>query len=153
MRFIPIRRFVCGLALCVALTQCGLPPKPTTMEAAENAEFNARFGIPGSMPLEPQRPKGVLEVAVDKVFGDPTEKPRLIKAPPPVPAPRIEPVPRAPRGGGYAWQPSAWEWNGYEFVWVVGFWTLPPANMHWASGHWMLNDEQTWIWITGGWVG
>jgi hypothetical protein len=150
-----ISRFKLGFlafALCLALANCGLPPQESPQKAAEDAEFNAKFGIPGSVPLQPIRPRGVLEIVVDKVFGDPSEKPQLIKAPPKIPEPKLEPIPRAPRGGAYVWQPSAWEWNGYAFVWVLGRWVQPPPELHWESGHWTLNDVQVWIWITGGWV-
>ena len=65
---------------------------------------------------------------------------------------KVEPVPRAPRGGVYAWQPSAWEWNGSAFVWTLGAWVQPPAGARWTNGRWTTNDIGDYVWITGGWV-
>ena len=138
--------------LLLSLAQCGLPQPEPADQVALDKEFNAKFGIPGSVPLKPIRPRGVLEIAADKIFGDPADRPVVQKPPPPVPPLRIEPVARKPRGLVAEWQPSAWEWNGYEFVWKLGAWVQPPPGYHWESGQWTKNELGDWIWITGGWV-
>lgn len=148
----PSKRLLLSFALCLPLLACGLPKPRPADEVLLDREFTARFGLPGQVPIEPIKPRGVLEIGAAKIFGDPTEAPRVEKPPPEVPPARIEPIPPKPRRGQFAWQPSAWEWNGYAFVWKLGAWVQPPPGSTWENGRWTKNEIGDWIWITGGWV-
>jgi len=136
----------------LALTACGLPKPLPPEQLALDREFTAKFGVPGSVPLEPLEKRGVLGVALTRIFGDPQTRPKPVRLPPAMPELRVEPVPRAPRGIVTTWQPSEWDWNGRIFVWVVGRWTQPPAGWHWEGGHWTQNEVGDYAWLTGGWV-
>ena len=140
------------LLLCATLAACGLPKPRPADEVLLDKQFNATFGIPGTQPLAQVKPRGVLEIAASRVFGDPAKAPLRVKAPPEVPPIRVEPITRRPRRGEYSWQPSAWEWNGYAFVWQVGAWVQPPRGAQWTNGHWTTNEIGDFIWVTGGWV-
>lgn len=140
------------LLLALLLSACGLPKPRPADEVLLDREFNAKFGVPGMVPIEPIKPRTALEVGAARLFGDPAEAPPVVKAPPEVPPIRVEPVPRKPRYGQYAWQPSAWEWNGHAFVWKLGAWVQPPPGAQWENGRWTTNEIGDYIWITGGWV-
>jgi hypothetical protein len=146
------RRIPLCVLICLALAACGLPKPRPAADVELDREFTAKFGIPGSVPLQPIKPRGVLEIGASRIFGDPVDPTTIIKPPPPVPPIRVEPIPRAPRVGQYSWQPSAWEWNGYAFVWKLGAWVQPPPGAQWTNGQWTKNDLGEWIWLTGGWV-
>ncbi|MBU6409629.1 MAG: YXWGXW repeat-containing protein [Verrucomicrobia bacterium] len=54
-------------------------------------------------------------------------------APPPPPAE----VYVAPPGPDYVWVAGQWQWNGAAWVWVRGYWSLPPARgAVWVDGGW-----------------
>lgn len=145
------RLFLC-CALCLSLLACGLPKPRPPAEVLLDKQFNAAFGVPGAPPVQPIRPRGVLEIGFSKVFGDRLDAPQPVRPPPEVPPVKVEPIPRAPRTGVYAWQPSAWEWNGSGFVWRLGAWVQPPPGARWTNGRWTTNELGDFIWITGGWV-
>lgn len=136
----------------LVLAGCGLPKLPAPEQVELDREFNAKFGVPGMVPLEAPEKRGVLGLALTKVFGDPQLRPRRVRLPPAVPDLRVEPIPRAPRGIATTWQPSEWDWNGLTFVWVVGRWVQPPAGWHWEGGHWTQDELGDSTWLTGGWV-
>ncbi len=140
------------VSVAMGLVACGLPQPRPADDVQLDAQFNAAFGVPGSVPLDPPVKYGVVGRALTGVFGDPALRPKMVRPPPAVPNPRIEPIPRAPRYGIYAWQPSAWEWNGMQFVWVLGRWVQPHPNLTWQGGHWTTDIMGAYVWITGGWV-
>jgi hypothetical protein len=68
---------------------------------------------------------------------------------PPVPPPRVEPVPRRPPPGRVRWQPGHWHWSGRGYVWVPGRW-VPVGRGRWAAGRWAWR-RGAWVWVPGGW--
>lgn len=63
------------------------------------------------------------------------------------PAPRYEPVPPIPYGvvPAYAyWQPGAWVWNGYGYVWQPGRYIQRGAV--YASGYWYWDHDGRRMW-------
>jgi hypothetical protein len=147
-----MKRIVPIVLLCLALAACGLPPPRSAEDIETDKEFTAKFGLPGMVPLEPEHPRGALERAANKIFGDPAEKPKPVILPPAVPPAKIEPVARKPRFLVAQWQPSTWEWDGHQFVWTLGAWVQPPPGMVWQNGDWVKNELGDWVWRTGGWV-
>jgi hypothetical protein len=66
-------------------------------------------------------------------------------APPPTP---YEVQPPAP-GPGFAWVPGRWQWNGAQYLWIAGQWTLPPAyGAAWVGPRWV---PYTHRWSPGWW--
>ena len=56
-------------------------------------------------------------------------------APANAPAPDVV----SPQPSPYAvWIPGYWDWNGYQYSWVAGYWTVPPAGYH--------------VYVRGGWI-
>ena len=70
--------------------------------------------------------------------------------PPPIPE---EPPEQRPPGDNVQWLPGYWGWDSdrNDFVWVSGFWRVPPPGRHWVPGHWT-EVEGGWQWISGFWT-
>ena len=51
------------------------------------------------------------------------------------PAPEVVPVQPVSEA---VWVPGYWNWNGYEYNWIAGFWAVPPPGFH--------------VYVAGGWV-
>ena len=74
-------------------------------------------------------------------------------APPPVPPPRSEPIPKPPvTATPLIWQPGHWDWNGAGYVWqrgeyvpreghgelyMPGYWAQSPSGWQWQPAHWL----------------
>lgn len=54
---------------------------------------------------------------------------------PPAPAPVVEVVPPAP-GVGFIWVNGYWSWNGDQYFWIPGLWTVCPEGCFYARPHW-----------------
>lgn len=80
----------------------------------------------------------------------PTPGPVVAKRPP-APVPEI-PAERKPEGN-VQWIPGYWAWDvdKSDFLWVSGFWRVPPPNRRWVPGHWNQVDDG-WQWTPGFWV-
>jgi len=68
------------------------------------------------------------------------------------PAPRRVVMP--PRPSDYAiWIDGYWNWSGYDYVWISGFWEAnPPRNQTWVRDRWA-NSNQGWYREQGRWSG
>lgn len=70
-------------------------------------------------------------------------------APPP---PQAEAVPPLP-GPNYVWQPGYWQWNGAQYVWIPGRYSVPPsATAVWIPDHWQ-SYGTSWLFVPGHWQG
>jgi hypothetical protein len=58
-----------------------------------------------------------------------------------------------PEGDNVVWIPGYWGWDvdQSDFIWVSGFWRMPPPNRDWVAGHWQAVDGG-WQWTPGFWA-
>jgi hypothetical protein len=69
---------------------------------------------------------------------------------PPIPPPRMEPVPPLPHGA-YIWRPGYWRWNGRAYLWVPGRYLIRQPGWHeWVQGRWVMRGGG-WVWIDPYW--
>jgi WXXGXW repeat (2 copies) len=69
-------------------------------------------------------------------------------APPPD---RKETPPPQP-GPNYIWQPGHWSFDGNDFQWHEGEWSVPPTGYHtWSPGHWQQSGPNNWMYVEGTW--
>lgn len=81
----------------------------------------------------------------------PTPGPVVPKAPPPV----IEELPpdQKPEGDSVQWMPGYWHWDDErnDFVWISGFWRVPPPGRVWMPGSWR-EGQGGHQWTQGFWL-
>jgi hypothetical protein len=81
---------------------------------------------------------------------NPTPSPIVDKQPPEA----IEELPpdQKPEGENVQWITGYWSWDEErkDFIWVSGFWRIPPPNRVWMSGSWRQVDGG-WQWVSGFW--
>jgi hypothetical protein len=124
--------------LALALAAFGLPPQ--IVFAQQNRE---------DMTIEPRGPvhEGYAQP------GDTILKPGLIvPQQPPEPIPE-QPPDQRPEGDNVIWIPGYWAWDldRKDFLWVSGFWRVPPPERKWVPGYWA-KTEDGWQWISGFWA-
>jgi hypothetical protein len=70
---------------------------------------------------------------------------------PTAPPPPREESPGSLPGGGMAWVPGYWVWNGSEFLWDAGRWMpIPAGATTWVPGRWESRTDG-YAWIAGRW--
>ncbi len=74
-------------------------------------------------------------------------------APPPVPAPMAESVPKPPVSAvPLVWQPGHWDWTGSSYVWTPGQYVDAAGH----SGNWMPSywdkTGSGWVWRPAHWM-
>lgn len=108
---------------------------------------------------EPATREGVEVLAhgpVHEAFAAPTQARPLPShvAPKPPPNP-IEEMPpdEKPAGDHVLWLPGYWAWDdeSKDFLWVSGFWRVPPPGRQWVPGNWQ-QVEDGWQWTSGFWA-
>lgn len=81
---------------------------------------------------------------------NPVASPIIPKQPPEA----IEELPpdQKPEGDNVVWLPGYWSWDQEreDFIWVSGFWRVPPPNRFWVPGSWR-KMEGGWQWTCGFW--
>jgi hypothetical protein len=85
------------------------------------------------------------------IEGQPQASPMIPKEPPP---PIDEQPPdQRPEGDNVQWVPGYWQWDvdRADFVWVSGFWRVPPPGRQWIAGYWRKADDG-WQWVPGAWI-
>jgi hypothetical protein len=110
-------------------------------------------------PDQPVEPKGVTVEArgpVHEAFAQPgyaAPNPGLV-VPKEPPAPIPEEPPDQKPEGNVQWIPGYWAWDydGGHFLWVSGFWRLPPPGRRWVPGAWNRVTDG-WQWTPGFWAG
>jgi len=68
---------------------------------------------------------------------------------PPVPAPRVEVIPPAPRPAA-VWQPGHYQWNGRAYAWIPGRYVARAGGAHWVRGQWERRGRE-WVWVPAHW--
>src|SRR5258708_5730929 len=114
------------------------------------------FAIQADQPppegVEVQARGPVHEAFAQPVNRQPEPGPVVPKQPPEP----IEEVPpdEKPEGDNVQWIPGYWAWDDEQtnFLWVSGFWRVPPPGRTWVSGHWQEVDTG-WQWTNGFWAG
>ncbi len=71
---------------------------------------------------------------------------------PPDPVAELPPDER-PAGDSVVWIPGYWSWDNdsASFIWVSGFWRLPPPGRVWVPGYWA-PTVGGWQWVSGYWM-
>lgn len=70
------------------------------------------------------------------------------QAPPPDQTESPAPQP----GPEYIWVAGHYSWDGADFQWHRGQWTIPPTGYHtWAMGRWEQSGSTNWVYVEGQW--
>lgn len=94
----------------------------------------------------PAKAKVVMKGHPDKQH-TPVVVPQVTK---PMPAPKAEKVPKAPRGE-VVWVPGDYFWGGDDWSWDEGYWLDRPwVDATWIPGHWA-QRWWGWTWVSGYW--
>ena len=93
---------------------------------------------------------------VHEAFAEPTEtRPLPSVVVPKQPPELIDEVPpdEKPAGDNVVWIPGYWAWDDEtnDFLWVSGFWRVPPPNHQWMPGSWQ-QVADGWQWTSGFWA-
>jgi hypothetical protein len=149
-----------GLAFLAALLAV-LPPASAQVPDVPTYDGREPPGPPPAVPDEgpatPALPEGAEVQArgpVHEAFAQPTD---VTPAPGPVvPKQPPDPVPEAPpdeKPEGSVWIPGYWGWDDdrSDFLWVSGFWRVPPPGRKWVPGYWN-QVEGGWQWVSGFWA-
>jgi hypothetical protein len=131
--------------ICTALV--GAQPQARSQEAppVEPLEAQADDGA----TVQPRGP--VHEAYAQPYDANPRPGPVVPKKPP---APITEvPPDQKPEGDNVQWIPGYWAWDSdrNDFLWVSGFWRVPPPDRKWVPGHWG-DGEGGWQWVPGFWA-
>ncbi len=115
--------------------------------------------LPPPPPAVPAPQEGVDVLArgpVHEAFAEPTElRPQpspLIEKQPPAPINELPPD-QKPDGDNVQWIPGYWSWDQDQgdYLWVSGFWRIPPPGRQWVPGTWQ-QVEGGWHWVPGLWA-
>jgi hypothetical protein len=110
-------------------------------------------------PPDPTPQEGVEVLTrgpVHEAYAEPTEtRPLLSLVVPNQPPEPIDETPpdQKPTGDDVVWVPGYWGWDEdqKDFLWVSGFWRVPPPNRQWAPGNWQ-QVADGWQWTAGFWA-
>ena len=93
---------------------------------------------------------------VHEAFAQPVNKnPQpgsIIHKQPPKPVDEVPPE-QKPEGDNVQWIKGYWAWDAErnDFIWVSGFWRVPPPDRRWVAGSWGQVDGG-WQWSPGYWA-
>jgi hypothetical protein len=112
-----------------------------------------------ALPQDSTTPPAGVEVQtrgpLHEAYAEPNEarplpSPLVAKEPPPP----IDEVPpdEKPEGDNVVWIPGYWSHDDdrADYVWVSGFWRVPPPGRQWVPGSWQEVDGG-WHWVPGYW--
>lgn len=113
------------------------PPPPPTLLAPDGVEVMARgpvhegYAEPGEVRPQPSP---------------------LVTKQPPEPINELPPDQR-PEGDNVQWIPGYWGWDQdrSDYLWVSGFWRMPPPGRQWVPGNWQ-PVEGGFHWVAGFWT-
>lgn len=90
------------------------------------------------------------EAYAEPVAAQPTPGP-VVPRQPPEPIEEM-PADERPAGADVQWIPGYWGWDDdrADFVWVSGFWRVPPPSRQWVPGYWT-QVAGGWQWVPGYW--
>jgi hypothetical protein len=82
----------------------------------------------------------------------PSEASSIIPKQPPDPINELPPD-QKPEGDNVIWIPGYWTWDEdrNDFVWLSGFWRVPPPERTWVPGSWR-QVADGWQWTPGFWA-
>jgi hypothetical protein len=118
--------------------------------------------LAGLQPQDNQAPgqdQGVEVLArgpVHEAYAEPVEsrpQPTItVSKQPPDPIQEVPPD-QKPEGDDVQWIPGYWSWDQdqQDFIWVSGFWRIPPPGRKWVPGYWQ-QVEEGWQWVPGFWA-
>jgi hypothetical protein len=152
--------------LCTSLLSFGLGiwlfsagSTPTELQADEPTNLLSTIEAQPLADLTSLKEQGI-EVLnkgpVHEAFAQPTAKnpeagPIIHKEPPKA----IEELPpdQKPEGDNVQWIKGYWAWDAErnDFLWVSGFWRVPPPDRQWVAGYWTQVDDG-WQWVPGYWA-
>src|SRR5262249_13700121 len=95
-----------------------------------DAEAAAQAGITGQA-------RGPIHEAFAQPVTD-TAHPGLIAPKQPSDPVPEEPPEQKPEGENVQWIPGYWAWDNdkSDYIWVSGFWRVPPPGRRWVPGYW-----------------
>jgi len=135
---------ILGLAVVLGLGREGKTEQPSAQGQAQAAAAQQE----GAEVLA----RGpVHEAFAQPMNGQPEPGPVAPKQPP-EPIDEISPD-QKPEGGNVQWIPGYWSWDEdrSDYIWVSGFWRVPPPERTWLAGHWQPIDKG-WQWVAGFWA-
>src|SRR5262249_43813180 len=100
-------------------------------------------------PAEGQPPADGPEVLargpVHEAYAEPVDpRPQASPVVPKQPPEAVEETPpdQRPEGDNVQWINGYWAWDDErnDFIWVSGFWRVPPPGRRWVPGHWQPVD-------------
>jgi WXXGXW repeat (2 copies) len=122
------------------------------------AALAAKSSAADQPPPDPT-PKGVEVQArgpVHEAYAQPSDvRPLPSVTVPKQPPALIDELPpeQKPEGDNVQWLPGYWAWDEdqKDYLWVSGFWRIPPPNRQWVPGNWQ-PIEGGWQWTPGFWA-
>ncbi|QEL13270.1 YXWGXW repeat-containing protein [Limnoglobus roseus] len=93
-----------------------------------------------STAADPQEVEILARGPVHEAFATTTEiekDPQLVRKAPPEAIEELPPD-QKPDGDNVQWIPGYWHWDEEraDFIWISGFWRVPPPNRVWVAGSW-----------------
>src|SRR5262245_19062486 len=142
MTTLSLRWAVCALLLALLATL----PHAARAQDVPPFDRNARPGdppaVPGADDAPPAKQPEILgRGPIHQGFAQPgTTTPRpspVVPKAPPAPIQEVPPEQR-PAGDNVVWVPGYWAWDEdrSHFLWVSGFWRVPPPGRQWMPGRW-----------------
>ena len=132
-------------------------------QAARTAGLIGLAALLAATPAPAQPPAGPMPGGVEVLARGPVHEAYALPADQPagpgMVAPRQPPEPieelppdQKPEGENVQWIPGYWQWDEElkDFIWVSGFWRVPPPDRVWVPGGWRQAGEG-WQWTGGFW--
>jgi hypothetical protein len=116
------------------------------------------FQSSSTRAVEPAPANGVEVLArgpVHEGFAEPVDQQPvagpIIPKKPPAPVDELPPE-QKPAGDNVTWMPGYWSWDTdrADFIWISGFWRVPPPDRTWMPGGWRQAGD-AWQWVSGFW--
>lgn len=114
---------------------------------------------PASAQQPPAADNGVEVLArgpVHEAFAATAELPIAGPVVPKLPPRPVDELPpdQKPAGENVTWVPGYWHWDEErtDFIWISGFWRVPPPGRVWVPGSWR-EVQGGWQWVQGFWQG
>src|SRR5580765_2073951 len=125
--------------------------KCTLLGAVLGVLFAAPFAVAQNEGVEPLARGPIHEAYATPVDGQPAPG-RTIDREPPAPIEEV-PADQKPAGDSVIWMPGYFAFDDAkdDFVWVSGFWRVPPPGRSWVPGSWRQVAGQ-YQWTAGFWA-
>jgi hypothetical protein len=114
-----------------------------------------RNAPPGKPPAVPDdEPEIDARGPIHEGFAQPSNSPaKAGPTAPKLPPKLVNERPPSVRPEGSVWVPGYWFYDEdrKDFLWVSGFWRVPPAGRKWVPGYWARTDDGA-RWVSGYWA-